>query len=458
MAARTYDLFTLMQSAMPDGAHYLPAVQTVVDNQIDALVRPCGQIPEPMITSPGYLNFFSGQSPAFKYPAIMNSAHNVVKGQGELKHLKMSPQNHSGFEVRDSGGFQLCKGTWSLSHYQTLWPTILAFQLQAKAAISLDAPTEFTSQAECEGFDHCLSITMDGHDFTASNLPLDYKTIFLNSLQGENHVEREKWWRAVRTATYCRGWAFSFRAFGKKFLNLLIWLTILHANGDLKKCRHIHILGAGHLLGAVAFSLIARAMRRHLEMPEFHFTYDMSSPFKMVAYGRVIHNWRFSKKEMTFDISQFPDGEVFIGSKLDFPYATSPIGRALKLGDIVVGNNSPRPDRAIDGLGYAILATHNLYVHLLGVIQANRLAACAINNPRLYELPIQIKYFADALDLAFSQPTQGRMERVLEANRDIIQFFDVRRSFNSTHAEKGFFPDLGSQDFDDLNADVYPNE
>lgn len=445
-SASEHDLSALLRAGTKGAAEYLPAINTLYSSFATRLGSK-DSMASAIRSDLDAIDFLRSGESWFKYDGVMNSAVNVFSKSGKHTPLAITQSRRAGtMMMADSGGYQVAKGVWDIPTYQRLLPGILDFQLTADVAICADVPSEAVQNGFVKNDDKALEIYAANMELFATSIPADAKTCFLSVLQGHDHDTRDKWSEVNAGFSFSNGLAISFRAFEDKFFNVLIWLCILHSRGALKGCRHIHMLGVGHLRAAIGFTLIARALRKHFGMEGVRFTYDSSTPFAVAYNGSVIENWRFEKSSLTFDLRPVPQDFCDVGSGEPFPYITSPIGKALRLGDICVRDYGKRP---IDSTSYALIMAHNLYVYISGIIAANRLIDHAVRNPKLYELPVEIYDFVKIVDQAFCKPDETAMINHLWSNRNIIEFFDERRCVTRQDLIAGVIPDLGVDRIDD---------
>jgi hypothetical protein len=324
------------------------------------------------------------------------------------------------FMLGDSGGFQILKGQWPADWKDPACPRAM---IKRKAVLNwmdtymdygmcLDIPSQSLRTFnlkhpvghKLEGQSlHGISTIQEAID--ATHINNEYflqhrsgKCKFLNVLQGLTHEQSDQWYEEMKK--YCdlnqypdnhfNGWAFGGQNKIDIHLMLKRLVGIIH-DGLLAEGKHdlIHCLGTSILEYAVLFTDIQRAIRKY-NNPSLQITFDCASPFFSAAKGlayfntTIEHNkkWAYSmektaeKKSYSTDTRKFRDAVLQDGiHKL---FTDSPVTDIMTLNDLCyrgqgfLGQHGKETKTSWDTLSYTLLQSHNVYMHMTAVQEANR--------------------------------------------------------------------------------------
>jgi hypothetical protein len=265
-------------------------------------------------------------------------------------------------------------------------------------------------------------------------------TKFLNVLQGSNHTDADDWYETMKH--YCDpnkypdrhfdGWAMGGQNMCDVHL-VLKRLTALRFDGLLQEGKHdwMHFLGTSRLEWAVLLTAIQRSVRRHVN-PNFTISFDCASPFLATANGQVYcentfpadGKWSYRMQAIVDDKKYASDTrsyrDAILQDKLIDNFEDSPVSSLYKIKDICyykpndlnklgkVGKSS------WDSFSYFLLMSHNVWMHLTAVQEANRKVDAG-------EYPAMVRYsapsgelFADVVERIFAAPTRDEANAIIE--------------------------------------------
>lgn len=144
---------------------------------------------------------------------------------------------------------------------------------------------------------------------------------------------------------------------------------------------------------------------------------DTSSPilaagkFKTAYNDVVLTRSKFGLSKETLPIND----PSYIGSTDPFWFPTSPIGKLLTMGDLIVKDDIHTNSRW-DGLSAQMLANHNVYIQMKGIKAANE-ALSKTRAENMYQVPGAI---FDAKEAIQEILAAGNPWAVLEKNRFVL--------------------------------------
>ena len=410
------------------------------------------------------LNFLNSKEGLYYYKWGLYSA-----GHANLDTTKDDPsesiireREEGTFMLGDSGGFQILKGQWPADWKDPNCPRAM---VKRKAVLNwmdtymdygmcLDIPsqslTTFGMKDKNGNSLHGISTIEEA--ITATHINNEYfiknrngKCKFLNVLQGRNHTQSEDWYAEMKK--YCdpnvypdnhfNGWAFG----GQNKIDVHLMLTrmvdIIH-DGLLREGKHdlIHCLGTSILEYAVLFTDIQKAIRKY-HNPKLQITFDCASPFYSAAKGlayfntNIEHNkkWSYSmektaeKKEYATDMRKYRDAVLSEGiHKL---FTDSPVTDKLVLKDMCyrghgfLGQHGKETKTSWDTLSYTLIQSHNVWMHMNAVQEANRQYETGIVPKMLIHKFEGSKFFGELVDEIFSKKTK----------QEAIDLIDYHRSY-----------------------------
>ena len=314
---------------------------------------------------------------------LASSGHADIHGKKPENEYALRNRHPNTTVISDSGGFQICKGTWKVrlnpmdQKFRDLRKTVHAWQeSNSDWAVTLDIPYmifDVPKAMKITGVtthDQAMRVIVDNMDYYMSNST--GKCGWLNALQGRTFAETDDYFDKVKDYNtpgyrndYCRGWAFgNLQSYSAEAM--LRRLVILKHRGWLTHTERIHILGKSKLYQTVFFNAIAR------HFPDIKFTYDSSGPYIQAAKGQLITGWRMLDREKwALNIEPIPWNQQHKSSTepvwMNRPdIVVSEIFKRLTLGDIIQANNKS----GLDAMSYVFLQHHNLDVMLQSQEQA----------------------------------------------------------------------------------------
>ena len=315
----------------------------------------------------------------------------------------------------DSGGFQILKGQWPADWKDPNCPKAM---IKRKAVLNwmdtymdygmcLDIPSQSlrTFNLKDKNGNSLHGISTIEQAISATHINNEYfikhrsgNCKFLNVLQGLTHTQSDTWYEEMKK--YCdttiypdnhfNGWALGGQNKIDIHLMLRRLVGIIH-DGLLVEGKHdlIHCLGTSILEYAVLFSDIQRAIRKY-HNPKLQITFDCASPFFSAAKGlayfntNIEHNkkWSYSmektaeKKSYANDSRKYRDAVLAEGIHKTF--TDSPVTDIMTLKDLCyrgqgfIGQHGKETKTSWDTLSYTLLQSHNVWMHMTAVQEANR--------------------------------------------------------------------------------------
>jgi hypothetical protein len=288
---------------------------------------------------------------------------------------------------------------------------------------------------------------------------------FLNVLQGASHGEADEWYETMKE--YCDPKKYPDRHFdgwgmgGQNMCDvhlILRRLIALKYDGLLQEGVHdwMHFLGTSKLEWAVLLTVIQRVVRRYVN-PAFTISFDCASPFLATANGQVYYEnsfpldgkWSYKMMSSADDKKYSSDTRKFSTAVLQdgiFPtFTDSPITDMCQMKDICIYKPGVRqahisdedfdpydPDHYVvvpdknkndkigrtswDSFSYALLMSHNVWMHLTAVQEANRKFDNGV-YPGMMRRQVTGERFEDIVERIFSATTR-------QASEDIIQKYE----------------------------------
>jgi len=146
-------------------------------------------------------------------------------------------------------------------------------------------------------------------------------------------------------------------------------LLEMYEAGDLQQARWVHVLGTADLGTAVMLTALQRAITRHLGL-QIRFSFDTSTPFRMLAGNQVFGLPRLSTSDMRVEQLRMPTGYMYHGKRLMWPWS-SWLGDRMYMNDVNLPCSDDNSTQR-DTLGNHLLALHNLQALCFAVRNANR--------------------------------------------------------------------------------------
>lgn len=368
------DLQRNLSAAQLKYAMYLPAVFPPYAEAAIAATSKYRSMPNGL--TPKDLNFLDPASKLFYLPAALYSAGHE---RGDLSHPKpnmITRRDEAATLVfGDSGGYQIISGNIHPNN-DTKRAGIFNWQKDVcDFAMTLDVPTASieSEKSRYNDFRSCLSDTQ-AHLKTFKRLydEAGQQPKLLNVMQGRNAKEADEWYAAVKNFDF-NGWAIAGPLKADLYEVIRRILILLDDGKFGGSFEWLHFLGIGDLKTAALLTLIRNCIRRYLGTEDFHVSFDTSSPFLVMGkYNGVYTGHTLNRRQFTFTSVDFPVGDHrYLGSTRPFPYPTSPMGRSLTMGDLIVVKRNIAKSR-LDTLSTFMLMNHNIYVVMNAVFEANR--------------------------------------------------------------------------------------
>jgi len=286
---------------------------------------------------------------------------------------------------------------------------------------------------------------------------------FLNVLQGDNHTSADAWYETMKhycdpvqyPDTHFDGWSMGGQNMCDVHL-VLRRLVALRYDNLLQQGVHdwMHFLGTSKLEWAVLLTVIQRAVRKYVN-PAFTISFDCASPFLATANGQVYfenvfeHDSKWSyrmapsadDKKYSTDTRKWSNGVVADGI---YPrWEDSPISNMLKMKDICIYNagvpkagvtiteenfrdpemydvvpsmnkNGKWGKTSWDSFSYALLMSHNVWMHLTAVQEANRRFDAGEHPAMMQRDGGDYAKFADIVEAIFAAPDRDSAEAIIE--------------------------------------------
>jgi hypothetical protein len=213
-------------------------------------------------------------------------------------------------------------------------------------------------------------------------------------------------------------------------------------DGLLVEGKHdlIHCLGTSILEYAVLFTDIQKAIRKY-HNPKLQITFDCASPFFSAAKGlayfntSIEHNkkWSYSmektaeKKSYANDTRKYRDAVLAEGIHKIF--TDSPVTDKLVLKDMCyrgqgfIGQHGKETKTSWDTLSYTLIQSHNVWMHMNAVQEANRQYEQGVVPKMLMNEQFERVLFKDVIDEIFSKKTkQESIDLINQNSRLWMQF------------------------------------
>jgi hypothetical protein len=217
----------------------------------------------------------------------------------------------------------------------------------------------------------------------------------------------------------------------------------------------MHFLGTSKLEWAVLLTVIQRAVRKYVN-PQFTISFDCASPFLATANGQVYFENTFPQdgkwsyrmapsaddKKYATDTRPWAQGVVADGI---YPvWQDSPISQGLQMKDICIYRPGvPKPGAVIteenfrdpelydvlpdvnkngkwgktswDSFSYALLMSHNVWMHLTAVQEANRRFDAGEHPAMMQREGGNYEYFEDIVEQIFAAPDRASAEAIINS-------------------------------------------
>jgi hypothetical protein len=486
--------------AQKDYAVFLPAISsfysTYIGRQRHTEYVPKTRMPAG-ISDMEQLNWLNPQQALFPYRWSLYSA-----GHANLDIKKSVPKEDmvrnrdpGSILLADSGGFQIAKGVWPGRWADPKDPAaekkrraVLEWQMGiANYGMTMDIPTwtcsnpEWAAAAGIQSYQDAVSATQYNNEYWIQNRYGN--TRILNVLQGSDHREADHWYSLMRD--YCNskkyqnpfnGWAMGGQNMCDVHLILRRLVTMIH-DGLLEQGLHdwMHFLGTSKLEWAVLLTAIQRSVRQY-HNKDFTVSFDCASPFLATANGQLYHTidtknrekWSYrmastaDNKRYATDTRLFGDAVRQDGIHPNFE--DSPVTKLLEIRDICVYQHGDKNKigkegkTSWDSFSYALLMSHNVWMHLEAVQRANR-AFDSGTAPDMLVHPLDQYYDAvQVIDRIFSARNRDKSLRIIDDHAKIWERIIGTRGYTGHRAISARpvfseFYDLENESDDDPDLD-----
>lgn len=414
------------------------------------------------------LNFLNSKEGLYYYKwGLYSAGHaNLDTTVDDPSESIIREREEGTFMLGDSGGFQILKGQWPADWKDPNCPRAMK---KRKAVLKwmdaymdygmcLDIPsqslTTFGMQDKNGNSLHGIKTIEDA--IKATHINNEYfinnrsgKCKFLNVLQGRNHTQSDDWYEdmkrycdpAVYPDNHFNGWAFG----GQNKIDIHLMLRRLVGiiyDGLLQEGKHdlIHCLGTSILEYAVLFTDIQKAIRKY-HNPKLQLTFDCASPFFSAAKGlayfntNIEHNkkWSYSmektaeKKSYSTDTRKFRN--AVLADKIHDLFTDSPVTDVLVMKDLCfrgqgfIGQHGKETKTSWDTLSYTLLQSHNVWMHMNAVQEANRQYENKVVPKMLVHQFEGDNFFNTLIDEIFSKKTRKESLDLIDYHSSYWQQF-----------------------------------
>lgn len=404
-----------------DQAIYVPSISAGFAR--DALGRPkLRSLPKHLPTN--LLNFLDPTNEVFRISHALASAGQFLNRPG--RNMVNTRDRRKTRVIGDSGGYQWASGKMPVETDADRMRILQWLEDNSDIAMTLDAPPGGIGK---DGFpfrstEECRDATIYNLKFFQQHRRKDKGTIFLNVIQGNTPQESYDWYDAVKHYPF-EGWALAGPLRNDPY-HLCRLLIRMHLDGQLDGKKWFHVLGTNDLGTAVLLTATQRAVKRHLGH-DIRFSFDTSTPFRLLAGNKAYGFQRFNKDEMVMEQVDAPCGEAFIGKHVAWPFTNS-INDRITMADMMVpGGHRNTTQR--DALGNHLLALQNLRALCFGIFSANRIFDVELITGR-HNIGTKIGRAAAAIDRVMQRPTFQRLA-------DHVSWFDgVRKAYDPATSDE----------------------
>jgi hypothetical protein len=393
------------------------------------------------------LNFLNSKEGLYYYKwGLYSAGHaNLDTTVNDNNESIIREREQGTFMLGDSGGFQILKGQWPADWKDPGCPRAMVkrravlkwMDTYMDYGMCLDIPsqslTTFGMKDKNGNSLHGISTIEEA--IKATHINNEYfidnrsgKCKFLNVLQGRNHTQSDDWYDEMKKYcdpniypdTHFNGWAFGGQNKIDVHLMLRRIVNIIH-DGLLEEGKHdlIHCLGVSILEYAVLFTDIQRAIRKY-HNPKLQITFDCASPFYSAAKGlayfntTIQHNKKWSyqmektaeKKSYANDNRKYRDAVLAEG--IHDTFTDSPVTDILTLKDMCyrgvgfLGQHGKETKTSWDTLSYTLIQSHNVWMHMNAVQEANRQYEHGVIPKMLMNDTFEKIRFSELVDEIFS--------------------------------------------------------
>ena len=451
----------------PDWALFLPAVSSFYISGLGKQRKgeeyfDKSRIPAGFNGDVEKLNFLNSQQGLYYYKwGLYSAGHaNLDTTVNDPSESIIRERENGTFMLGDSGGFQILKCQWPADWKDPNCPRAMKKRKEVLTwmdtymdyGMCLDIPSQSLTTFHIKDpktgksahgistIEEAIAATHINNEYFIQNR--SGKCKFLNVLQGRNHTQSDDWYAEMKK--YCdpniypdnhfNGWAFGGQNKIDVDLMLRRLVDIIY-DGLLIPGKHdlIHCLGVSIMEYAVLFTDIQKAIRKY-HNPNLQITFDCASPFFSAAKGlayfntSIEHNkkWSYSmektaeKKSYSNDTRKFRDAVLAEG--IHDLFTDSPVTDRMLLKDLCyrghgfINQQGKETKTSWDTLSYTLIQSHNVWMHINAVQEANRRYEQGIIPKMLMnEQFIRILY-KDVIEEIFSKKTKAESLEVIKQN------------------------------------------
>lgn len=408
------------------------------------------------------LNFLNSKEGIYTYKwGLYSAGHaNLDTTVDDHKESIIRKREEGTFMLGDSGGFQILKAQWPADWKDPNCPRAMKKRQQVLTwmdtymdyGMCLDIPSQSlttyhikdpktgTSAHGISTIEEAISATHINNEYFIKHR--SGKCKFLNVLQGRNHTQSDDWYTEMKKycdpniypETHFNGWAFGGQNKIDVELMLNRFVDIIH-DRLLQEGKHdlVHCLGVSILEYAVLFTDIQRAIRKY-HNPSLRITFDCASPFFSAAKGlayfntSIEHNkkWAYSmektaeKKSYATDTRKFSDACLADGVHTKF--TDSPVTENLVMKDLCfrgqgfIGQHGKETKTSWDTLSYTLIQSHNVWMHLSAVQEANRQYDQGVTPKMLMNETFERIRFGKIIDEIFSLNDRQKSKDLIKSH------------------------------------------
>lgn len=423
------------------------------------------------------LNFLNSKEGLYYYKwGLYSAGHaNLDVNVDDPKEWIVRKREKGTFMLGDSGGFQILKAQWPADWKDPNCPRAMKKRKQVLTwmdtymdyGMCLDIPSQSlttfhiqdpktkTSAHGISTIEEAITATHINNEYFIKNRNGSCK--FLNVLQGRNHTQSDDWYAEMKK--YCdpniypenhfNGWAFG----GQNKIDVHLMLTrmvdIIH-DGLLQEGKHdlIHCLGTSILEYAVLFTDIQKAIRKY-HNPKLQITFDCASPFFSAAKGLAYFNTSIEhNKKWSYSMDKTADGKQYgvpqqgmaggdqrkfrdavLADGVHKMFTDSPVTDKLVLKDVCyrgqgfLGQHQKETKTSWDTLSYTLIQSHNVWMHMNAVQEANRRYEQGIVPKMLMKEQFERVLFKDIIDEVFSKKTKKEAIDLINSHSNLWMQF-----------------------------------
>lgn len=409
------------------------------------------------------LNFLNSKEGLYTYKwGLYSAGHANLDPTVNDPNESIIRERESGtFMLGDSGGFQILKCQWPADWKDPNCPRAMKKRKEVLTwmdtymdyGMCLDIPSQSLTTFHIKDpktgkSAHGISTIEEA--ITATHINNEYfiknrsgKCKFLNVLQGRNHTQSDVWYEEMKK--YCdpkvypdnhfNGWAFGGQNKIDIHLTLRRLIDIIY-DGLLVPGKHdlIHCLGVSIMEYAVLFTDIQKAIRKY-HNPNLLITFDCASPFYSAAKGLAYFNtsiehkkkWSYSMEKTAENKNYANDNrklrDALLQDNIHKLFTDSPVTDKLLMKDLCyrgvgfINQQGKETKTSWDTLSYTLVQSHNVWMHINAVQEANRRYEHGIIPKMLINDEFDRILFKDVIEEIFSQKTKEDSLKIVENHK-----------------------------------------